>query len=96
MGGSKIECMSSSEIPKVDPSDLLEATKRDLREARETVYELSAELGELRAQLDSAIDEVRQTRDWNLTIINSFTWKLIQVLLTPKRILLRVLNIRGK
>ena len=88
--------MSSSEIPKVDPSDLLEATKQDLREARETVYELSAELGELRAQLDSAIDEVHQTRDWNLTIVNSFTWKIIQVLISPKRILLRVLNFRGK
>ena len=88
--------MSSSEIRKVDPSDLLEATKQDLREARETVYELSAELGELRAQLDSAIDEVHQTRDWNLTIVNSFTWKLVQILISPKRILLRVLNIRGK
>ena len=88
--------MSSSEFPKVDPSDLLEATKRDLREARDTVYELSAELGELRAQLKSAEEEVRVTRDWNLTIINSFTWKLIKVLLAPKRLLLRVLNIRGK
>jgi hypothetical protein len=96
MGGSKIKCMSSSEIPKVDPSDLLEATKQDLREARETVYELSAELGELRAQLDSAIDEIRQTRDWNLTIVNSFTWRIIQVLMTPKRMLFRVLNTRGK
>ena len=88
--------MSSSEFPKVDPSDLLEATKRDLREARETVYELSAELGELRAQLKSAEEEVRVTRDWNLTIVNSFTWKLVQLLLAPKRLLLRVLNIRGK
>ena len=88
--------MSSSEFPKVDPSDLLEATKRDLREARDTVYELSAELGELRAQLKSAEEEVKATRDWNLTIINSFTWKLIKVLLAPKRLLLRVLNIRGK
>ena len=96
MGGSKINCMSSSEIPKVDPSDLLEVTKRDLREARETVYELSAELGELRAQLKSAEEEVRVTRDWNLTIVNSFTWKLVRLLLAPKRLLLRVLNIRGK
>ena len=96
MGCSKINYMSSSEFPKVDPSDLLEATKRDLREARDTVYELSAELGELRAQLKSAEEEVRVTRDWNLTIINSFTWKLIKVLLAPKRLLLRVLNIRGK
>jgi hypothetical protein len=88
--------MSSSEIPKVDPSNLLEATKRDLREARETVYELSAELGELRAQLDAINEEVRVTRQWNLTIVNSFTWKLVQLLLTPKRLLVRVLNIRGK
>jgi hypothetical protein len=88
--------MSSSENPKVDPSDLLEATKRDLREARETVYELSAELGELRVQLDVIKEEVRETRDRNWVIINSFTWKLVQLLLTPKRLLLRVLNIRGK
>jgi hypothetical protein len=96
MGGSKINCMSRSEIPKVDPSDLLEATKQDLREARETVYELNAELGELRAQLDSAMDDFRQTRDENTTIVESFTWKLVQILISPKRILLRVLNIRGK
>jgi hypothetical protein len=96
MGGSKINCMSSSENPKVDPSDLLEATKRDLREARDTVYELSAELGELRVQLDVIKEEVRETRDRNWVIINSFTWKLVQLLLTPKRLLLRVLNIRGK
>jgi hypothetical protein len=96
MGGSKINCMSSSEIPKVDPSDLLEATKRDLREARETVYELSAELGELRAQLDSVKDDFRQTRDENTAIVESFTWKLVQILIAPKRMLLRVLNIRGK
>ena len=88
--------MSSSENPKVDPSDLLEATKRDLREARDTVYELSAELGELRVQLDVIKEEVRETRDRNWVIINSFTWKLVQLLLTPKRLLLRVLNIRGK
>jgi hypothetical protein len=96
MGGSKINCMSSSEIPKVDPSDLLEATKQDLRKARETVYELSAELGELRAQLDSAMDDYQQTRDENTAIVESFTWKLVQILISPKRILLRVLNIRGK
>ena len=95
-GCSKINYMSSSEFSKVDPSDLLEATKRDLREARDTVYELSAELGELRAQLKSAEEEVRVTRDWNLTIVNSFTWKLVRLLLAPKRLLLRVLNIRGK
>ena len=88
--------MSSSENPKVDPSDLLEATKRDLREACKTVYELSAELGELRAQLDAINEEVRVTRQWNLTIVNSFTWKLVHLLLTPKRLLVRVLNITGK
>jgi hypothetical protein len=96
MGGSKIVCMSSSENPRVDPLDLLEATKRDLREARDTVYELSAELGELRVQLDVIKEEVRETRERNWVIINSFTWKLVQLLLTPKRLLLRVLNIRGK
>jgi hypothetical protein len=88
--------MSSSENPRVDPLDLLEATKRDLREARDTVYELSAELGELRVQLDVIKEEVRETRDRNWVIINSFTWKLVQLLLTPKRLLVRVLNIRGK
>ena len=96
MGCSKIVCMSSSENPRVDPLDLLEATKRDLREARDTVYELSAELGELRVQLDVIKEEVRETRDRNWVIINSFTWKLVQLLLTPKRLLVRVLNIRGK
>ena len=88
--------MSSSEFPKVDPSDLLETTKRDLREARDTVYELSAELGELRVQLDVIKEEVRETRERNWVIINSFTWKFVQLLLTPKRLLVRVLNIRGK
>ena len=88
--------MSSSEIRKVDPSDLLEATKRDLRESRDTVYELSAELGELRAQLKSAEEEVKANREWNLLVVNSFTWKLVQLLLAPKRLLLRVLNIRRK
>ena len=96
MGGSKINCMSSSEIPKVDPSDLLEAAKRDLREARETVYELSAELGELRVQLDVIKEEVREARDRNWVIINSFTWKFVRLLLAPKRLLVRVLNITGK
>lgn len=88
--------MSSSENPKVDPSDLLEATKRDLREACDTVYELSAELGELRAQFDAINEEVQVTRQWNLTIVNSFTWKFVHLLLTPKRLLVRFLNIRGK
>jgi hypothetical protein len=88
--------MSSSENPRVDPLDLLEATKQDLREACETVYELSAELGELRVQLDVIKEEVRETRERNWVIINSFTWKLVQLLLAPKRLLLRVLNIRGK
>ena len=95
-GCSKINYMSSSEFSEVDPSDLLEATKRDLRESRDTVYELSAELGELRAQLKSAEEEVKANREWNLLVVNSFTWKLVQLLLAPKRLLLRVLNIRGK
>ena len=88
--------MSSSEFPKGDPSDLLEATKRDLREARETVYELSAELGELRAQLDSAKDDFRQTRDRNRFVLDSFTWKLGYLLMTPRRVWLRILKIRRK
>ena len=88
--------MSSSEFSEVDPSDLLEATKRDLRESRDTVYELSAELGELRAQLKSAEEEVKANREWNLLVVNSFTWKLVQILISPKRMLLRVLNIRRK
>jgi hypothetical protein len=96
MGGSKIECMSSSEIPKVDPSDLLEATKRDLREARETVYELSAELGELRVQLNLAKNEVQSAHDRNRLVLNSFTWKLGYLLMTPRRVWLRILKTRRK
>jgi hypothetical protein len=96
MGGSKIECMSSSENPKVDPSDLLAATKRDLREARETVYELSAELGELRVQLNLAKNEVQSAHDRNRLVLNSFTWKLGLLLMTPRRVWLRILKIRRK
>ncbi len=95
--------MSSSEIRKVDPSDLLEATKqellatkRELRTACDAVYGSSAELGELRAQLKLAKDEIRAAHDRNGLILNSFTWKLGQLLMTPRRLLLRVLNIRGK
>ena len=95
--------MSSSEIRKVDPSDLLEATKqellatkRELRTACDAVYGSSAELGELRAQLKLAKDAIRAAHDRNGLILNSFTWKLGQLLMTPRRLLLRVLNIRGK
>ena len=95
--------MSSSEIRKVDPSDLLEATKqellatkRELRTACDAVYGSSAELGELRAQLNLAKDEIRAAHDRNGLILNSFTWKLGHLLMTPRRLLLRVLNIRGK
>ena len=95
--------MSSGEIQKVDPSDLLEATKQELlatkqelRTACDAVYGSSAELGELRAQLNLAKDEIRAAHDRNGLILNSFTWKLGQLLMTPRRLLLRVLNIRGK
>ena len=95
--------MSSSEIRKVDPSDLLEATKqellatkRELRTACDAVYGSSAELGELRAQLKLAKDEIRAAHDRNGLILNSFTWKLGYLLMTPRRLLLRVLNFRGK
>ena len=95
--------MSSSEIRKVDPSDLLEATKqellatkRELRTACDAVYGSSAELGELRAQLNLAKDEIRAAHDRNGLILNSFTWKLGHLLMTPRRLLLRVLKIRGK
>ena len=95
--------MSSSEIRKVDPSDLLEATKqellatkRELRTACDAVYGSSAELGELRAQLNLAKDEIRAAHDRNGLILNSFTWKLGHLLMTPRHLLLRVLNIRGK
>ena len=95
--------MSSSEIRKVDPSDLLEATKqellatkRELRTACDAVYGSSAELGELRAQLNLAKDEIRAAHDRNGLILNSFTWKLGHLLMTPRRLLLQVLNIRGK
>ncbi len=95
--------MSSSEISKVDPSDLLEATKqellatkRELRSACDAVYGSSAELGDLRVQLNLAKDEVKSAHDRNMLILNSFTWKLGYLLMTPRRLLLRVLNIRGK
>ena len=88
--------MSSSENPKVDPSDLLAATKRDLREARETVYELSAELGELRVQLNLAKNEVQSAHDRNRLVLNSFTWKLGYLLMTPRRVWLRILKTRRK
>jgi hypothetical protein len=95
--------MSSSEISKVDPSDLLEATKqelltakRELRSACDAVYGSSAELGELRAQLRLAKDEVQSAHDRKMLILNSFTWKLGYLLMTPRRVWLRILKIRRK
>jgi hypothetical protein len=74
----------------------LQATKQELLAASDAVYGSSAELGELRAQLNLAKDEVQRARDRNVLILNSATWKLGHLLMTPRRILLRVFNIHGK
>jgi hypothetical protein len=67
----------------------LQATKQELLAACDAVYGSSAELGELRAQLNLV-------RDRNTQILNSVTWKLGRLLMTPRRILLRFFNIHGK
>ena len=74
----------------------LQATKQELLAACDAVYGSSAELGELRAQLNLAKDEVQRARDRTTLILNSATWKLGHLLMTPRRILLRVFNIHGK
>ena len=74
----------------------LQATKQELLAACDAVYGSSAELGELRVQLNVAKDKVRRAQNRNKLIVNSATWKLGYLLMAPRRILLRVFNIRRK
>ena len=74
----------------------LQATKQELLAACDAVYGSSAELGELRVQLNVAKDKVRRAQNRNKLIVNSATWKLGHLLMAPRRILLRVFNIHGK
>ena len=74
----------------------LRATKQELLAACDAVYGSSAELGELRVQLNVAKDKVRRAQNRNKLIVNSATWKLGHLLMAPRRILLRVFNIHGK
>ena len=74
----------------------LQATKQELLAACDAVYGSSAELGELRVQLNAAKDKVRRAQNRNKLIVNSATWKLGYLLMAPRRILLRVFNIHGK
>ena len=74
----------------------LQATKQELLAACDAVYGSSAELGELRVQLNVAKDKVRRAQNRNKLIVNSATWKLGHLLMAPRRILLRVFNISGK
>ena len=74
----------------------LRATKQELLAACDAVYGSSAELGELRVQLNVAKDKVRRAQNRNKLIVNSATWKLGHLLMAPRRILLRVFNISGK
>ena len=89
--------MRDSEILKVNPSELLEATKQELRETKrelrsacDAVYGLSSELGELRIQLSFVKDKIQLANDRNRLILNSFTWKLGYLLMTPWRLSLWV------
>jgi len=77
-------------------SNQLEATKQELLAACDAVYGSSAELGELRVQLNVAKEKLRRAQNRNKLIVNSATWKLGHLLMAPKRILLRVFNISGK
>ena len=102
-GCSTISSVRSSEILNEDPLDLLNATKqelfatkRELRSAVDAVCGLSSELAELRFQLDLAKDKMHIAQHRKRLILDSFTWKLGYLLMTPWRLLLRVLNIRGK
>ena len=74
----------------------LQATKQELLAACDAVYGSSAELGELRVQLNVAKGKVRRAQNRNKLIVNSATWKLGHLLMAPRRILLRVFNIHGK
>jgi len=74
----------------------LQATKQELLAACDAVYGSSAELGELRVQLNVAKEKLRRAQNRNKLIVNSATWKLGHLLMAPKRILLRVFNISGK
>ena len=77
-------------------SNQLEATKQELLAACDAVYGSSAELGELRVQLNVAKEKLRRAQNRNKLIVNSATWKLGHLLMAPRRILLRVFNISGK
>ncbi len=74
----------------------LQATKQELLAACDAVYGSSAELGELRVQLNVAKEKLRRAQNRNKLIVNSATWKLGHLLMAPRRILLRVFNISGK
>ena len=74
----------------------LQATKQELLAACDAVYGSSAELGELRVQLNVAKEKLRRAQNRNKLIVNSATWKLGYLLMAPRRILLRVFNISGK
>jgi len=74
----------------------LQATKQELLAACDAVYGSSAELGELRVQLNVAKEKLRRAQNRNKLIVNSATWKLGHLLMAPWRILLRVFNISGK
>ena len=74
----------------------LQATKQELLAACDAVYGSSAELGELRVQLNVAKEKLRRAQNRNKLIVNSATWKLGHLLMAPRRILLRVFNIRRK
>jgi len=74
----------------------LQATKQELLAACDAVYGSSAELGELRVQLNVAKEKLRRAQNRNKLIVNSATWKLGYLLMAPRRILLRVFNIRRK
>ncbi len=74
----------------------LQATKQELLAACDAVYGSSAELGELRVQLNVAKEKLRRAQNRNKLIVNSATWKLGHLLMAPRRLLLRVFNISGK
>jgi hypothetical protein len=64
----------------------LAALKREVLASRDAVYGMSAELGELRARLNSDVKNARQT------IMRTPTWRVGAMVLRPLRLIKRLLR----
>jgi hypothetical protein len=64
----------------------LTAAKREVLASRDAVYGMSAEIGELRARLNSDVKNARQA------MMQASTWRVGTMVLRPLRIIKRLLR----